>query len=110
MSTHCNIAMVTDIGHIRYIYCHFDGYHDGVGATLNKHFTSIKDVRMLIDMGDISSVQENKQGQVEIKPYSTRGEAWNDIKPREVGTLTEFQFEPLEDYVYLYKDGAWEFR
>jgi hypothetical protein len=36
------------------IYCHFDGYPDGVGRVLNESYTDIEKVEQLMDLGDLS--------------------------------------------------------
>jgi hypothetical protein len=41
-------------GMIRHIYCHSDGYPEGVGATLLQHYNTWEKVKELIDGGDIS--------------------------------------------------------
>lgn len=38
------------------IYCHSDGYPEGVGATLKRHYKSESKVRELMALGDISSL------------------------------------------------------
>jgi hypothetical protein len=47
MATRATIGMVTAEGYIRYIYSHWDGYLDGVGATLleNYNTTAARDGR-----------------------------------------------------------------
>jgi hypothetical protein len=53
MSTRSIIAF--DNGdEISSIYCHFDGYLDGVGLTLHNHYSDIEKVEELMDLGDIS--------------------------------------------------------
>lgn len=42
----------------RAIYCHSDGYIDGVGLTLLSHYTDPQKVNQLISLGDLSSVHE----------------------------------------------------
>lgn len=54
MSTRSRIAMTTPNGAIYSIYCHFDGYPDGVGATLLEHWTNEAKIRELIELGDLS--------------------------------------------------------
>jgi len=55
MSTHSIIAMQTTDGH-RSIYCHFDGYPEGVGAVLKAHYTEADKIRALMDLGDLSAI------------------------------------------------------
>ncbi len=52
-------AIIEKTGSVyRGIYCHFDGYEDGVGHVLLKHYQDPTKVKALIDLGDISSLGE----------------------------------------------------
>ena len=57
MSTHCLIG-VTHGDNFKVIYCHFDGYLSGVGATLHAHYDSPK-ANHLVALGDISFLAKN---------------------------------------------------
>lgn len=57
MSTRSNIIAKTETGYAG-IYCHFDGYEDGVGATLLRHYKKPEKVAKLIALGDISQLCE----------------------------------------------------
>lgn len=59
MSTRSNIAMITKDGTVVSTYCHHDGYLDGVGKTLNKHYRDPSKVEELIKLGKagISSLE-----------------------------------------------------
>lgn len=41
---------------VRGIYCHNDGYPNGVGKLLQKCYTTVDAVNNLIDLGDLSSL------------------------------------------------------
>jgi len=56
MATRSTIAIRTPEGTIRSIYCHWDGYPDGVGATLNVHYNDPTKIAELISLGDLSSL------------------------------------------------------
>lgn len=58
MSTRSLIAIVRNDHSIRAIYCHFDGYITGVGATLYENYQDVDKLNKLIDLGDISSLKE----------------------------------------------------
>ena len=56
MSTRSMIAF--DNGDVTYaIYCHFDGYVDGVGRTLFNHYSDIEKVEELMDLGNLSMLR-----------------------------------------------------
>ena len=58
MATRSTIAMKTDEGKFRTVYCHWDGYPSYNGAMLNQHYTDPAKIKSLIDLGSISSLNE----------------------------------------------------
>jgi hypothetical protein len=57
MATRSNIAIFDkEKGQAKTIYAHWDGYLDGVGATLKEHYTTTEKVEKLISLGDLSSL------------------------------------------------------
>lgn len=60
MATRSFIARRDDItNEYTAIYCHWDGYPEGVGATLRDHYTDDVRVKMLVNSGGISSLHES---------------------------------------------------
>ena len=128
MSTRSRIGLKQANGQIKSIYCHWDGYPEGVGKTLKEHYNSPEKIEELLELGDISSLgtfydkelaKENWEHQYEKEwresekgkrasemtmPYNDRGE---DTKARidedEVAYITEAG-KCWEDYTYLYKE------
>jgi hypothetical protein len=45
-------------GRVRSIYCHFDGYPEGVGKTLLEYWTDPERITALLDLGDLSILGE----------------------------------------------------
>ena len=58
MATRSTIALEYADGTVDCIYCHWDGYLEGVGATLLKHYMDPFKVRELMELGDMSSLGE----------------------------------------------------
>ena len=56
MSTRCYIAKQAGAGKYRTIYCHSDGYPEGVGQTLLTYYGYPEKIDQLLDLGDISVV------------------------------------------------------
>jgi hypothetical protein len=54
MATRSTIAKLNPDGTITSIYCHWDGYPDGVGATLAEHYTDPAKIEALLALGDLS--------------------------------------------------------
>jgi len=58
MATRSTIALEYADGSVDCIYCHWDGYLEGVGSVLLDHYTDPYKVRELMDLGDISHIGE----------------------------------------------------
>jgi hypothetical protein len=58
MATRSAIGFVEHDGSVHAIYCHWDGYLEGVGDTLLKHYNDTYKVLDLLELGDISSLGE----------------------------------------------------
>ena len=110
MSTHALIGIL--IGkpreEVKYIYCHYDGYPDGVGAELRKNYATFQSANALLDKGDCSAIC----GKVET--YMSRGEKWESVSPKYVnktGFNIKLGKKYNADYIYLYGDEkGWEIK
>ena len=58
MSTRSRIGIQRKDGSIDSIYCHLDGYPEGVGIELYEHYRDRIKVNNLIDLGDISHLEQ----------------------------------------------------
>ena len=95
MSTNSNIGYVSkEDGKIHYVYCHWDGYYNGLGADLYNRFTDYDSVVELVEKGDMSYLEE---------PYTERGEKLN--KPRIVDN-PKLAYE--QSYLYILDDEVWK--
>ena len=56
MATRSTIARVFKNGTVKQVYCHFDGYLDGVGKTLKENYTDPKQLNKLLKLGDLSTL------------------------------------------------------
>lgn len=115
-STRAMIGRKLPNGKIRYIYNHWDGYPEGVGAILSDHYSDPEKVDALLNGGDISYLgstpseapwdDDFDDGGVATRFYRTRGE--KNIDARE-GSLKDFE-DSLFDVSYLYllgDDNKW---
>lgn len=106
MSTHSVIAKDLGNGHVESVYCHFDGYLEGVGETLMLYYTHPYKVDALIGLGDLLSV-----GETNVKSFhDDDGEDWDDVKPQIVPLVNLIYYAKQErgaHYVYLFQDGNW---
>ena len=112
---------------VKSIYCHWDGYLDGVGNTLLKHYDSAK-ANNLVALGDMSSLRASigekhafsKFDSVTNIEHREHNEEWCTFYGRDRGEKdTEFKVaqtfdEFLEqcdlsgaEYYYIMRDGVW---
>lgn len=56
MSTRCSIAVQYPDGSVAAVYCHFDGYLDGVGERLLTYYDSRKQAEEIVKGGGMSSL------------------------------------------------------
>lgn len=107
MSTHCKIGMlVIGTNKIKSIYCHFDGYLDGVGKILVEHYTTPKKVESLLNLGPISSLGENPDLQT-IAFSRDLGET--DVEFR-MDTFKDYLKSKTVEYIYLFSPITNEWR
>lgn len=118
MSTRSRIAIATKKGKqiiYKSIYCHHDGYPDGVGKTLTEHYTTRKKIRRLIKRGDLSILAENtgcnnRIGRLFTKnasfAYRDRGDKHTDaIKAIGIDQLRKQAQKCFAEYLYIWRDG-----
>lgn len=84
------------------IYCHWDGYLDGVGNALKEHFNTYEKALNLVLGGCCSSIGDDGN----ITRYATRGgEKWDYIKPKQSDNPISLA---KQEFNYLFEDGKWK--
>ena len=121
MATRSRIGMEQPNGEVRSIYCHWDGYPEGVGATLQEHYTNPEKVAALIALGDISSLGrfvdvnipgvvhtfDNPDEGVTVAYHRDRGESF--FPPRVDESVEAFSRSDIEEYGYVFtQSGEWK--
>ncbi len=100
MSTRSRIGMINPYGSVSSIYCHFDGYPEGVGKTLHDNWNDINDIIELIANGDISCLGTD----LDITSFYADGSG-AIISPTEEDY---YNLDPIMiEYHYLHKNGEW---
>ncbi len=104
MATRSTIAIEYADGSVSQVYCHWDGYLDGVGDQLAMDYTDpfALDAEVIMP-GDMSCIGE---------PYTQRGERYEDLKPRRYQNFDEYVAEcQQEEYDYILRPvegkGVW---
>ena len=106
MATRSRIAIENEDGSVNSIYCHFDGYPEGVGKTLQNDYTDRSKVKELIALGDISILRSTTETTEAY--HRDRGEDLYSTSYLSVEGLFNLGFESGEVYVYCFtKDNKW---
>ena len=118
ISTRSRIGILKKDGSIESVYCHYDGYLDGVGRTLHNYYSNYEDIKELLQLGDISSLKEKvksdgtSKDDVTIAYHRDYGEQNKELKSKINKDLNEFNemlFDAWIGYIYLYdeKNNKW---
>ena len=122
MATRSFIARTTKSGY-EGVYCHWDGYVEGVGLTLLDHYQDPDKLALLLSYGDISSLGNDVGGKHDFDDRHEgettfygrdRGETGSHIQPRQFRKLEKLQKRAADmgcEYVYLFEQstGTWYF-
>ena len=107
------------------IYCHYDGYTEGVGKTLKENFNNEAQAKEIVDLGDCSiidlcvrikpssdsshSFEKPEDGTI-IAYHRDRGEEWETVKPKTGSTWQEVADKIGHNgYVYVWENDQWNF-
>lgn len=104
MSTRSLISIKNEDGTYDAVYCHFDGYPDGVGYKLNTHYTCPVKIRDLISRGAMSMLASEVS---DCEFYTARGEPINNIYDISIERLADRASHMGCEYLYRFVDGQW---
>lgn len=104
MSTRSAIGMRTYDGKIKAVYCHWDGYLEGVGKTLLNSYKDVFKVNQLLDKGDISSLEST----IKATKFYADSEGLENNEPEVLANTSEMieYFDSCE-YFYVFEDDYW---
>lgn len=101
------------------IYCHFDGYVEGVGITLLNHWNTTDRVRSLMELGDLSSLGTEVGEKQDFDRRTSkdwclaygrdRGEKGTEAKPFHSLHYAEGAHGYV-DYFYVFDGSQWLFK
>lgn len=100
MSTRSMIAVIDNDDHVHAIYCHFDGYIEGVGATLVECWNS-KSLAMSLIMGGnlralgVNTSDNDKFDGEPFVSYDSFDDFLSDMKDSDC------------EYLYVYTNDRW---
>ena len=89
------------------IYCHWDGYPQGVGVTLRDNYSYGDSPAVLMKFGDISSLKPTLF-ETQKEAYKLRGDSDVDAKIfRFMSEMMEYYRNMSCEYGYIWRDGKW---
>ncbi len=117
MSLRSYIAMKTEEGY-KCIYCHDGGLPNHNSKILKNHYQDIKKVKRLIELGDLSCLDENIGKRISFKSSEKRREnkqclAYHRDRRDSLVIKTFKTKEDLIDdcyhieYIYIFENGSW---
>jgi hypothetical protein len=115
MATRSTIAMVLPNGTIQSIYCHWDGYLEGVGQTLAEHYNKRKTIQLLAN-GDVSSLKDfvghkhnfDRATKVKSTTFYGRDRGETGIESRNHANVEEWlRFREGSEFFYLLQGKQW---
>ena len=126
MSTRSNIGIIRKDGKVEVVYCHFDGYPEGVGATLLQHYQDTEKIAELVDLGSLSILgpeigekhdfdthcqNEETRDSVCLFYHRDRGEKWDHTKPETYRSLEYYSGVIVQrfdiEYCYIWDGEKW---
>ena len=123
MATRSNIGIVNEDGSVTGIYVHWDGYPENVGKLLLKHYNTSGIVCELMDLGDLSSLNENLYCEDNNHSFENpapgvcvaygrdRGETGVESRVfKNISDFQKFADRTGADYQYLFNNGKWQYR
>jgi hypothetical protein len=116
MATRSTIALEFADGTVQQVYCHWDGYLEHNGKILAEHYSDPFKLRDLIDLGDLSSLDERVGTQHSFEK-APEGECTFYARDRNESGCGAKKFKDYADYVenhqyeefeyILRTDGQW---
>jgi hypothetical protein len=125
MSTRSNIARLDpETGRITSIYCHCDGYPNGVGAKLKYYYNTDTAAVALLALGNLSVLETRlapepgeahsfgaSVNDVTVAYTRDRGDAWEHEKPIVHASKAQWLADCLANFgyehLYLFENGGW---
>ena len=105
MATRSIIAIKTEEPAYSAIYCHWDGYPEGVGKTLKEHYSDPLKAHCLIGRGSLSALGDTIESS---DFYTSKGEALKKHYADSLEDLKQLARDMWAEYLYVYEDGKWE--
>ncbi len=99
MATKARIGLLTKNHTAHTIEVAYEGYPEYTGELLKKHFTLSKEIRALLQKGDIIQLEDSLD---KIDYDDLQG---NAQQHRFIGSLSQLAEDTLADYIYLFQES-----
>ena len=108
MATRSRIGLLLGDDCVVSVYHHWDGYPTWLGVHLRKNYTTKAQIAELLDGGDISCIESDRDWNHEkvephVQYYNDRGEA---TEPRLDLSVDQYLVDG-EEYAYLFENNEW---
>ena len=108
MATRSRIGLLLGDDCVVSVYHHWDGYPTWLGVHLRKNYTTKAQIAELLDGGDISCIESDRDWNHEkvephVQYYNDRGE---DTEPR-LDLSVDQHLVDGEEYAYLFENNEW---
>lgn len=124
MSTRSVIAFEQTDGKVTAVYCHWDGYPEGVGRTLLESFVNVEEIARLVSLGSLSSLGARidpdpdqphsfNAPQPGVCVFYGRDRGTEGVEPQELASRRQVVGSWFGiDYYYLYSatESRWQYR
>jgi len=108
MATRSFIGKLNHDGTVAGVYCHYDGYPEGVGRILKNHYTDLEKIDELLALGSISNLGPEIGEAHDFDSAPETAVAWTTAYHRDRGE----ELEPADvypDVVELVKNAREDF-
>lgn len=122
MATRSMIGIQQEDGKVRAIYCHYDGYPEGVGQTLADYYQTTDKVEALLNLGDLSVLSNEIGEKQDFDNRETRNENWCLAYGRDrgeanteakdfnyVGAYLEYARNSCAEFAYIFTTNGWAY-
>lgn len=121
MATRSIIAAKQDNGTFKAIYCHWDGFVQGVGKILFDHYKDKKMVNQLLSLGHISALgikpiedpngwdykKRNTDLTVTYKSRGDKGVEPEILRGKKRACVTQYGGKMGAEFIYLFENNKW---
>lgn len=107
MNTKAAIGLLYNDKSVLGIICHNDGYVQGVGKTLLKHYNIIEDIHLLIELGTLTELKDT----IETTQVSINNRSHRYVKAMLFQSVDDFErYYEIADYFYLFDSNCWIYK